>query len=99
MALYLRAEPKHKTSSGKLRQVPADVGQHHGTAREGNRHRSPQEYALSMFSRKHHGQERVVLGFGDPQGPEPALLRLACRVRYVSQAGKMRPESCVKLGA
>ena len=50
-----------------------------------------------MFSRKCHGQERVVLSFWDPQGPETALLRLACRVRYVSQAGKMRPEPCVKL--
>jgi len=39
--------------------------------REDNRHDSPYVYALGMFSRKHHGQERVVLGFQDLQGPEP----------------------------
>src|SRR5262249_20658011 len=90
-------EPENKASAGKLCEVPADVGQHHGTAREGNRHGSPQAYASGMFSRKRHGQERAVLGFRDPQGSETALLRLACRVRYVSQPSKMRPEPCVKL--
>ena len=41
MPLHLRTEPENKASSAKLRQVPADVGQHHGTAREGDRHGSP----------------------------------------------------------
>jgi hypothetical protein len=49
---------------------------------------------------QHHGtaqEGKERAGFLGSTSPQTALLRLACRVRYVSQADTMRPEPCVKL--
>jgi hypothetical protein len=66
VGLDLAAEAEHEPTLGRELQVVADLGQHHGAARERDRDARAQLDALGLHSREEEREERVVGRLGRP---------------------------------
>ena len=82
--LDLGAEAKNKAALAVALQIPGDVGQDGGRAREGDGDAGAQAEALGVFGGKGEGQEWVMGGFGGPEPVEAQLFGGACHRRHAA---------------
>src|SRR5438034_5714750 len=70
----LGAQTQNEAACGVGLQIPADIGEHHRAAREGDCHAGAKLDALRLARSHDQREERVMAGLGAPQPIEPYLL-------------------------